>query len=86
MFFNAIGSGVSVEQFDCVGYIGYNRMFGRIPSPITEAVYLQFLNVTYNRLCGEIPQGWKLKYRSESFDESVQFAQPLPLWATSAAM
>ncbi|PWA42510.1 polygalacturonase inhibitor 1 [Artemisia annua] len=50
--------------------ISHNKIYGKIPSQILEASFLQFLNVSYNRLCGEIPSPWKLKYRSESFDNS----------------
>ncbi|KAA8515706.1 hypothetical protein F0562_018683 [Nyssa sinensis] len=40
--------------------ISHNKIYGNIPSQITDAVVLQVLNVSYNRLCGEIPTGWKL--------------------------
>ncbi|XP_057806217.1 polygalacturonase inhibitor 1-like, partial [Salvia miltiorrhiza] len=50
--------------------ISHNRIYGEIPQQITDAVFLQFLNVSYNRLCGKIPTGWKLRYRSEPWDNS----------------
>ncbi|CAK9154908.1 unnamed protein product [Ilex paraguariensis] len=53
--------------------ISHNMIYGRIPTQITESILLQELNVTYNRLCGEIPTGWKLKYRQEGFDNSSFF-------------
>lgn len=58
-----------MESLDVLD-ISHNRIYGAIPKQITEAVDLQFLNVSYNRLCGEIPSGWKLRYRSESWEES----------------
>ncbi|CAK9154907.1 unnamed protein product [Ilex paraguariensis] len=53
--------------------ISHNKINGSIPTQITDAILLQRLNVTYNRLCGEIPTGWKLKYRREGFDNSSFF-------------
>ncbi|KAI3683064.1 hypothetical protein L1987_83563 [Smallanthus sonchifolius] len=50
--------------------ISHNKIYGEIPSQILEAYMLQSLNVSYNRLCGAIPSAWKLKYRSEGFDNS----------------
>lgn len=34
----------------------HNRIFGSLPVELT-ALEFQFLNVTYNRLCGKIPMG-----------------------------
>ena len=50
--------------------ISHNKIWGSIPSRITDCVMLQSLNVSYNRLCGKIPSGWKMKYRSEPFDNT----------------
>ncbi|KAK9053261.1 hypothetical protein SSX86_029894 [Deinandra increscens subsp. villosa] len=50
--------------------ISQNKIYGEIPSQILESYMLQSLNVSYNRLCGTIPSPWKLKYRSEGFDNS----------------
>ncbi|KAK1413346.1 hypothetical protein QVD17_35118 [Tagetes erecta] len=50
--------------------ISHNKIYGQIPSQILEAYMLQSLNVSYNKLCGMIPSPWKLKYRSEGFDNS----------------
>lgn len=58
-----------MESLDVVD-ISHNKIYGAIPQQITDAVFLQFLNVSYNRLCGEIPTGWKLRYRSEPWDDS----------------
>ncbi|PWA41942.1 polygalacturonase inhibitor 1 [Artemisia annua] len=65
--------------------ISHNKIYGKIPSQILEASFLQFLNVSYNRLCGEIPSPWKLKYRSESFDNSsfIHKSQSLFVWITT---
>ncbi|KAL8495944.1 hypothetical protein ACS0TY_019895 [Phlomoides rotata] len=46
--------------------ISHNNIYGSIPPRITKAVRLQSLNVSYNRLCGKIPTGWKLREGSES--------------------
>ncbi|KAI3444964.1 hypothetical protein Pfo_001629 [Paulownia fortunei] len=61
-----------MESLDVLD-MSHNKIYGSIPPQITDAVYLQFLNVSYNRLCGEIPTGWKLRYRSESWDNSYFF-------------
>ncbi|GFZ10766.1 hypothetical protein Acr_22g0001640 [Actinidia rufa] len=56
--------------------ISHNKIYGSIPSQITDAILLQELNVSYNRLCGEIPSGWKLKYRPEGFDNTSFLHNP----------
>lgn len=43
----------------------HNMIYGSIPNQITMVSTLQFFNVSYNRLCGEIPTGGQLG----SFDE-----------------
>lgn len=43
--------------------LNHNRIFGSLP-PGLKDVPLQFFNVSYNRLCGQIPQGGTL----QSFD------------------
>lgn len=58
-----------MESLDVLD-ISHNKIYGSIPPQITDAVYLQFLNVSYNRLCGKIPTGWKLRYRSENWDNT----------------
>lgn len=58
-----------MESLDVLD-ISHNKIYGNIPAQIVDAVYLQQLNVSYNRLCGRIPSGWKLRYRSESWDNS----------------
>ncbi|XP_051121469.1 polygalacturonase inhibitor-like isoform X2 [Andrographis paniculata] len=58
-----------MEDLDVLD-ISHNKIYGTIPSQIIDAVYLQQLNVSYNRLCGKIPTGWKLRYRSEIWDNS----------------
>jgi hypothetical protein len=59
--------------------LNHNNITGSIPVEMT-ALNLQFLNVSYNRLCGKIPVGGKL----QSFDYSSYFhnrclcGSPLP--------
>lgn len=53
--------------------ISHNMIYGSIDQQITDAVFLQALNVSYNRLCGKIPTGWKLQYRPEGWDETSFF-------------
>ncbi|KAF3784722.1 Polygalacturonase inhibitor [Nymphaea thermarum] len=45
--------------------IHHNKIYGAIPKSILKLSNLQQLNVSYNRLCGKIPQGANLK----RFDE-----------------
>ncbi|CAN6453851.1 unnamed protein product [Victoria cruziana] len=39
----------------------HNMIYGSIPTQITEVPNLQQFNVSYNRLCGEIPQGGNMQ-------------------------
>ncbi|XP_050227622.1 polygalacturonase inhibitor [Mercurialis annua] len=48
--------------------VNHNKIYGSIPQQMTQ-LNLQFLNVSYNRLCREIPVGGKL----QSFDNSSYF-------------
>ncbi|KAE8680590.1 Polygalacturonase inhibitor [Hibiscus syriacus] len=48
--------------------LNHNKITGSIPARLTE-LELQFLNVSYNRLCGKIPVGGRL----QSFDYSTFF-------------
>nr|CAF04489.1 putative polygalacturonase-inhibiting protein [synthetic construct] len=48
--------------------LNHNRLTGSIPDELTQ-VKLQFFNVSYNRLCGQIPVGGKL----QSFDNTSYF-------------
>ncbi|XP_022151656.1 polygalacturonase inhibitor-like, partial [Momordica charantia] len=43
--------------------LNHNKIFGGIPPEMTKLSF-QFMNVSYNRLCGEIPVGGQL----QSFD------------------
>ncbi|KAK4272566.1 hypothetical protein QN277_021105 [Acacia crassicarpa] len=43
--------------------LNHNKVYGGLPQQLTE-LNLQYLNVSYNRLCGQIPVGGKL----QSFD------------------
>ncbi|KAK7826230.1 polygalacturonase inhibitor [Quercus suber] len=57
----------------------HNKIFGGLLVELTK-LNLQYLNVSYNRLCGHIPMGGKL----QSFDYSTYFhyrclcGSPLP--------
>lgn len=46
--------------------LSINKIFGSLPAGLTQ-LNLQFLNVSYNNLCGQIPQGGKL----QSFDSTA---------------
>ncbi|XP_031488082.1 polygalacturonase inhibitor-like [Nymphaea colorata] len=46
-------------------HIEHNEIYGAIPNSILQLTNLQVLNVSYNRLCGRIPQGPIMK----KFDE-----------------
>ncbi|CDP10105.1 unnamed protein product [Coffea canephora] len=48
--------------------LNHNKIFGSLPNGLTELT-LQFFNVSYNSLCGQIPQGGKL----QSFDNYTYF-------------
>nr|AMM42689.1 LRR-RLK [Vernicia fordii]AMM42931.1 LRR-RLK [Vernicia montana] len=48
--------------------INHNKIYGSIPEQMTQ-LNLQLLNVSYNRLCGQIPVGGKL----QSFDYTNYF-------------
>ena len=49
--------------------LNHNRMTGSIPEQLTQLDNLQLFNVSYNRLCGQIPIGGKL----QSFDTTSYF-------------
>ncbi|KAK6162887.1 hypothetical protein DH2020_002728 [Rehmannia glutinosa] len=61
-----------MESLDVLD-VSHNKIYGNIPVQITEAVYLQQLNVSYNRLCGKIPTGWHLRYNKDGWDNSSFF-------------
>ncbi|CAK7342424.1 unnamed protein product [Dovyalis caffra] len=48
--------------------VNHNKIFGSIPTQMTQLTFLS-LNVSYNRLCGQIPQGGKL----QSLDYTAYF-------------
>ncbi|GMH12549.1 hypothetical protein Nepgr_014390 [Nepenthes gracilis] len=48
--------------------VNHNKIYGSLPQDLTE-LNLQLLNVSYNNLCGMIPQGGKL----QSFDQTSYF-------------
>ncbi|XP_027351080.1 receptor-like protein 53 [Abrus precatorius] len=41
--------------------LNHNKIYGSIPVGLTAVDFLQGFNVSYNRLCGEIPQGGRLQ-------------------------
>ncbi|KAL5545519.1 hypothetical protein UlMin_005206 [Ulmus minor] len=49
--------------------LNHNKIFGSLPVGLTALDNLQGFNVSYNRLCGEIPVGGKL----QSFDDTSYF-------------
>lgn len=40
--------------------LNHNKIYGNIPASLADVPQLQFLNVSYNRLCGPIPTGGQL--------------------------
>ncbi|KAG6744803.1 hypothetical protein POTOM_051443 [Populus tomentosa] len=48
--------------------VNHNKIFGSIPTQMTQLNHLS-LNVSYNRLCGQIPQGGQL----QTFDYTAYF-------------
>ncbi|CAN1278231.1 Polygalacturonase inhibitor [Linum perenne] len=48
--------------------LNHNKIYGKIPAGLAN-LDLQFFNVSYNRLCGEIPAGGKL----QRFDSTAFF-------------
>ncbi|MGI4370284.1 hypothetical protein ACR2V4_27215, partial [Klebsiella pneumoniae] len=48
--------------------LNHNKIYGSLPVGLTT-LDLQYLNVSYNRLCGRIPTGGKL----QSFDQTSYF-------------
>ncbi|OWM82672.1 polygalacturonase inhibitor-like [Punica granatum] len=49
--------------------LNHNKIYGSFPKAMTELQYLQIFNVSYNRLCGQIPVGGRL----QSFDYTTYF-------------
>ncbi|MQM01080.1 hypothetical protein Taro_033831 [Colocasia esculenta] len=45
--------------------LNHNRVYGKIPTQLAKLGGLQSFNVSYNRLCGEIPQGGVLDRLTE---------------------
>nr|AFK42267.1 unknown [Lotus japonicus] len=41
--------------------LNHNQIYGSIPQELIKVDFLQAFNVSYNRLCGEIPQGGRLQ-------------------------
>ncbi|XP_047317248.1 polygalacturonase inhibitor-like [Impatiens glandulifera] len=49
--------------------LNHNNIYGNLPQGLTSLNQLQFLNVSYNSLCGKIPVGGEL----QRFDRTVYF-------------
>ncbi|XP_047318589.1 polygalacturonase inhibitor-like [Impatiens glandulifera] len=49
--------------------LNHNKIYGSLPQGLTSLNQLQFLNVSYNSLCGKIPVGGKL----QTFENTVYF-------------
>ncbi|KAI9120091.1 hypothetical protein K1719_009060 [Acacia pycnantha] len=60
--------------------LNHNMIYGKLPEGLKAVDFLQMFNVSYNRMCGEIPQGGRL----QTFDVSSFFhnkclcGSPLP--------
>ncbi|KAL8225305.1 hypothetical protein R6Q57_017862 [Mikania cordata] len=59
--------------------LNHNKIYGSLPATLT-GLSLQYLNVSYNRLCGKIPQGGDLQKCSntEYFHNRCLCGSPLP--------
>ncbi|KAD6119723.1 hypothetical protein R6Q59_025732 [Mikania micrantha] len=59
--------------------LNHNKIYGSLPGTLT-GLSLQYLNVSYNRLCGKIPQGGDLQKFSntEYFHNRCLCGSPLP--------
>ncbi|KAK7400229.1 hypothetical protein VNO78_11430 [Psophocarpus tetragonolobus] len=57
-----------------------NRIYGRLPKELATRKYLTFFNVSYNNLCGEIPQGGNMqRFDVSSYDHNnCLCGSPLP--------
>ncbi|CAJ1935926.1 unnamed protein product [Sphenostylis stenocarpa] len=57
-----------------------NRIYGMLPKGLTTLKFLHSLNVSYNNLCGEIPQGGNLqRFDVSSYDHNKCLCgSPLP--------
>lgn len=47
------------EQLDFVD-VSHNAISGGVPAQVANLTNLQFFNVSYNRLCGALPTGWRM--------------------------
>lgn len=60
--------------------VNHNMIYGKLPEGLKAVDFLQMFNVSYNRMCGQIPQGGRL----QRFDISSYFhnkclcGSPLP--------
>ncbi|CAA7401225.1 unnamed protein product [Spirodela intermedia] len=60
--------------------LNHNRIYGKIPPELNKLENLSFFNVSYNRLCGQIPQGGPLSSLTqyEFFHNRCLCGKPLP--------
>lgn len=63
-------SEIELPQDDLIALdLNHNKIYRAIPAVMTGVANLQIFNVSYNRLCGEIPVGRRL----QSFDSTTYF-------------
>lgn len=72
-------SSVELPQTMYLLYVHHNKIYGLL-QPEIATVNWQFLNVSYNRLCGSIPGGnWTQRFDETSFFHNRRlFGSPLP--------
>ncbi|KAI4300726.1 hypothetical protein L6164_034068 [Bauhinia variegata] len=60
--------------------LNHNKIYGSIPAGLTAVDFLQGFNVSYNRLCGQIPVGGRLQsFGADSyFHNKCLCGSPLP--------
>jgi Leucine rich repeat N-terminal domain len=61
-------SNVQIPQNLSVLDLGDNKIWGKVPDSLASADRLYYLNLSYNKLCGEIPQGGQLwRFNANSY-------------------
>ncbi|KAK4268182.1 hypothetical protein QN277_024869 [Acacia crassicarpa] len=60
--------------------LNHNMIYGKLPEGLKAVDFLQMFNVSYNRMCGEIPQGGRLQRFDVSsfFHNKCLCGSPLP--------
>ncbi|KAJ4812713.1 Polygalacturonase inhibitor [Rhynchospora pubera] len=66
--------------------LSHNKIFGKVPDSFATAAGLYFPNLSFNRLCGELPQGGNMgRFSAAVFaNNSCLCGNPLPPCSTSA--